>query len=200
MRADQQPDGQVPVVIPYIEAYHPNGFFFYDTHTSAAWGDAAVLLPWTLYQLSLIHILLRWNSLELKVTVLVIVVVLFWVLFHLTAYGKNCRAIGSCMETARQSGVNVDRTKIASFALMGALAGLLGFFSLIRTGTSTVLTGNDLYINVLCAALLGGLPLMGGAAATFRSVVIGSATMSSVSYTHLDVYKRQVLRQGPSAV
>ena len=50
MRADQQPDGQVPVVIPYIEAYHPNGFFFYDTHTSAAWGDAAVLLPWTLYQ------------------------------------------------------------------------------------------------------------------------------------------------------
>lgn len=50
MRCDQQPDGQIPVVIPYIEAYHPNGFFFYDTHTSAAWGDAAVLLPWTLYR------------------------------------------------------------------------------------------------------------------------------------------------------
>ena len=50
VRLDQQPDGQVPVVVPYIEAYHPNGFFFYDTHTSAAWGDAAVLLPWTLYR------------------------------------------------------------------------------------------------------------------------------------------------------
>lgn len=142
--------------------------------------------------------MLRWNSLELKVTVLVIVVALFWVLFHLTAYGKNCRAIGSCMETARQSGVNVDRTKIASFAVMGALAGLLGFFSLIRTGTSTVLTGNDLYINVLCAALLGGLPLMGGAAATFRSVVIGSATMSFLTngmiLMSLSTYDQQLVK------
>ena len=50
MRLDQQPDGQIPMVIPYIPAYRPGGFFFYDTHTSAGWGDCAVFLPWTLYR------------------------------------------------------------------------------------------------------------------------------------------------------
>lgn len=122
--------------------------------------------------------MLRWNSMTLKIATLVLIVILGWMIFHKTAYGKNCRAIGSCTEAARQSGVNIDRTKIVSFLVMGALAGLLGFFSLIRTGTATVLTGSDLYINVLCAALLGGLPLMGGAAANYRSVIIGSATMA----------------------
>lgn len=122
--------------------------------------------------------MLRWNTMGLKIGTMIAVVALGWIVFNYTAYGKNCRAIGSCTETARQSGVNITRTKILSFAVMGGLAGMLGFFSLIRTGTATVLTGSDLYVNVLCAALLGGLPLMGGAAANFRSVVIGSATMA----------------------
>ena len=142
--------------------------------------------------------MLRWNSVELKISVLVAVVILGWIVFNFTAYGKSCRAIGSSMETARQSGVSVDRVKIASFAVMGALAGMLGFFSLIRTGTSTVLTGSDLYINVLCAALLGGLPLMGGAAATFRSVVIGSATMAFLTngmiLMGLSTYDQQLVK------
>ena len=64
---------------------------------------------------------------------------------------------------------------------MGCLAGLLGFFSLIRTGTATVTTGSDLFMNVLCAALLGGIPLSGGYGAKFSSVIIGSLTMAFLS-------------------
>jgi alpha-L-rhamnosidase len=40
LRADQKPDGGVPYVIPDI----------LDGHSSAAWGDAAVICPWTIYQ------------------------------------------------------------------------------------------------------------------------------------------------------
>ena len=142
--------------------------------------------------------MLKWNTMGLKVAVLVATVLLGWIAFQLTSYGKSCRAIGSCAEAARQSGVHVDRTKIISFAVMGGIAGMLGFFSLIRTGTSTVLTGNDLYINVLCAALLGGLPLMGGSAAKFRSAVIGSTTMAFLTngmiLMSLSTYDQQLVK------
>lgn len=142
--------------------------------------------------------MLKWNTMPLKIVTLIVTVVLGWIVFQHTPYGKNCRAIGSCAETARQSGVNVNRTKVISFAVMGGVAGLLGFFSLIRTGTSTVLTGSDLYINVLCAALLGGLPLMGGSAARFRSAVIGSATMAFLTngmiLMSLSTYDQQLVK------
>lgn len=142
--------------------------------------------------------MLKWNTMTLKIATLVVTVVLGWIAFQHTAYGKRCRAIGSCIETARQSGVDVHRTKIISFAVMGGVAGLLGFFSLIRTGTSTVLTGSDLYINVLCAALLGGLPLMGGSVAKFRSAIIGSATMAFLTngmiLMSLSTYDQQLVK------
>ncbi|PWV90996.1 alpha-L-rhamnosidase [Paenibacillus cellulosilyticus] len=40
LKAEQQPDGGVPFVIPNVM----NG------HSAAGWGDAAVIIPWTLYQ------------------------------------------------------------------------------------------------------------------------------------------------------
>jgi alpha-L-rhamnosidase len=41
LRADQMPDGGVPFVIPNVLDLNP--------HSSAAWGDAAVICPWTMY-------------------------------------------------------------------------------------------------------------------------------------------------------
>ena len=48
---EQLPDGQVPVIIPYISEYQslaaavPGGF-----NSSAGWGDACYFVPWVLYQ------------------------------------------------------------------------------------------------------------------------------------------------------
>ncbi|WNR46284.1 alpha-L-rhamnosidase [Paenibacillus roseipurpureus] len=42
LKADQREDGGVPFVIPHVLG--PN------EHSSSAWGDAAVICPWTLYQ------------------------------------------------------------------------------------------------------------------------------------------------------
>lgn len=125
--------------------------------------------------------MLQWNTMTLKVIVILVVVFAGLYVYNYTSYGKYSRAIGSCQEAARQTVVNVPRIKIMSFVIMGCLAGLLGFFSLIRTGTATVTTGSDLFMNVLCAALLGGIPLSGGYGAKFSSVIIGSLTMAFLS-------------------
>lgn len=122
--------------------------------------------------------MLKWNTMTLKITAMVIIVLLGLYLFNFTAYGKQCRAVGSCAEAARLSGISVRKVKYLTFINMGAAMGILGFFSLIRTGTASATTGSDLMMNVWCAALLGGLPLSGGSAAKFRSVLIGSFTMA----------------------
>ncbi|HHV10984.1 MAG TPA: ABC transporter permease [Clostridiales bacterium] len=122
--------------------------------------------------------MLSWNTMSLKITAMLIIVLIGIYLFNFTAYGKQCRAVGSCAEAARLCGVSVRRVKYMTFINMGFAMGALGFFSLIRTGTASATTGSDLMMNVWCAALLGGLPLSGGSAAKFRSVLIGSFTMA----------------------
>ena len=123
-------------------------------------------------------VMLRWAGTGMKVTVMAVITLLGVYLFNFTSYGKQCRAIGSCKETARLSGVNVGRVKYMTFIILGGVVGLLGFFSLLRTGTASASTGGSLMMDVWCAALLGGLPLSGGSGAKFRSAVVGSFTMA----------------------
>jgi len=123
-------------------------------------------------------VMLSWNTIELRLIVLFIVLAVGFLVFQFTPYGKYCRALGSCIEAARQTGINITFTKFMPFVIMGAVAGLLGFFSIIRTATVSSQTGGDLLMSVLNAVLLGGIPITGGAASKFRAVIIGSLTIA----------------------
>ena len=90
-----------------------------------------------------------------KLGIAVGVVAIGYMVYQFTPFGKMCRAIGSCEEVVRQSGINTFILKVAPFVIMGALCGLLGFVSLIRTGTASNQTGSTLMMNVLNAVLLG---------------------------------------------
>lgn len=50
MSIEQREDGQIPNIIPYLKAYQPNGVMPSNTHCSAGWGDAAVIVPWRLFE------------------------------------------------------------------------------------------------------------------------------------------------------
>ncbi|TWH73262.1 alpha-L-rhamnosidase [Modestobacter roseus] len=49
LAADQEPDGTVPVFVPYVEL-EPGSFLAKYARAQAGWGDAAVIVPWVLYQ------------------------------------------------------------------------------------------------------------------------------------------------------
>jgi len=51
LAADQRPDGGVPFVIPDVLSKVPNNDpHTAQSHSSSGWGDAAVICPWTLYE------------------------------------------------------------------------------------------------------------------------------------------------------
>lgn len=101
-----------------------------------------------------------------------------YVLFEMTVFGRIAKAIGASPEAVRQTGINADKYKVISFVLMGAIAGLLGFISLARTGSATNSTGSTLMFNVMNAALLGGVPMTGGPTTKFRGAILGALTIS----------------------
>lgn len=50
MRIEQFEDGEIPVVIPYPLAYSAMQRNAFGSDTSAGWGDACIMVPWTLYK------------------------------------------------------------------------------------------------------------------------------------------------------
>lgn len=114
----------------------------------------------------------------IKITVFIVAAVVFYFLFDYMAYGKQCRAVGASPEAARQSGVNVEKTKFFAFTISGFLCGMAGFFSLVRTCTASSSTGEAFEFEVLLAVLFGGMPLSGGWSVKFRAAVVGSIAMA----------------------
>lgn len=79
-----------------------------------------------------------------------------------TRFGRHLFAMGSNERTARLCGVRIARTKLAVYALAGALAGLAGVmeFSRLSVGDPTVAVGFEL--DVIAAVIIGGGSLAGG--------------------------------------
>ena len=129
---------------------------------------------------------------------MIIVLVVSGTLFQKCAFGKNCRAVGASREAARQSGVDVEKTRMLSFMLVGLICGLVGFFTLVRACTASSKTGNAFEFDVLLAVLFGGMPLSGGWNVKFRAAIIGSVAMallkSGMSLVGIDGLTQQVVQ------
>lgn len=96
-------------------------------------------------------------------------VAFFWVVLNWTRFGRYIYALGGSEETTYLSGINVDRVKIAVYAICGFLAGLTGvlFAAQFEQGKPDAGTGNEL--DAIAAVVIGGTSLMGG-----RGSVIGT--------------------------
>ncbi len=134
----------------------------------------------------------------IKITVFIVIAVVLYIVFEHTIYGKNCRALGSSIQAARQSGVKVKRVRMIAFAISGLICGIVGFFILVRTCTASSNTGNAFEFDVLLAVLFGGLPLSGGWNVRFRSAIIGSLAMatmlSGMSLTGMSGLTQQIVQ------
>ena len=116
----------------------------------------------------------------IKISVFILILIVFYIIFEFASFGKRCRAVGSSSEAARQSGVNVEKTRTLAFMISGIICGLIGFFSLVRTCTASSKTGSAFEFNVILAVLFGGMLLTGGWDVKFRSAVIGSIAMAVI--------------------
>lgn len=79
-----------------------------------------------------------------------------------TAYGAAIFAIGGNEEAARMLGVRVERTKIVTYGVSGALAGLAGALLASHLDSGLAAAGTGYELQSIAAAVIGGVLLTGG--------------------------------------
>ncbi len=90
------------------------------------------------------------------------VVVVFQLVLAFTQFGRRLYAVGSNPDGARFAGLPSQRSVLFAFVLCGALAGLGGFMFLARFGNITVVAAQGMELEVIAAAVVGGVNIFGG--------------------------------------
>ena len=104
----------------------------------------------------------RWFGFNKLFFVALAVLLIGYVIQRFTRLGRYSYAIGGGEETARLSGIKLDRWKVGAFALAGLLSGLAGVMATSRLGVGSVQAGEGLLFPAVSAVVIGGTMLSGG--------------------------------------
>ncbi|WP_413775902.1 xylose ABC transporter permease XylH [Pectobacterium carotovorum] len=96
-----------------------------------------------------------------------------------TAFGRRIYAVGGNIDAARLSGVNVERTKMAVFAINGLMVAVAGLILSSRLGAGSPSAGNIAELDAIAACVIGGTSLAGGIGSV-AGAVMGAFIMASL--------------------
>jgi D-xylose transport system permease protein len=115
------------------------------------------------------------------VMVLIGALFVFWTyVLGRTRFGRHVYAVGGNPEGARRAGINVDRVKIACFAIVSLMAVLGGIILASRLrSVDTNTGGGQALLYPIAAAVIGGTSLFGGRG-TMKAALLGALVMISI--------------------
>ncbi len=97
-----------------------------------------------------------------------------------TRFGRYVYAVGGNTEAARRAGVNVDRIKIAVFAICSFMAAVGGLVLASRLrSVDTNAGGGSILLYSIAAAVIGGTSLFGGVG-HIKSAILGALVIASI--------------------
>ena len=102
---------------------------------------------------------------------LFLVVLIVWVPYSRSVYGRAAYAAGSAEHSAYMSGMPVKRAKFLAYSLSGLLCAMGGLFLTFfsYTGEASLASGNTYTLYSIASVVLGGVSLAGG-----RGTAIGA--------------------------
>lgn len=121
--------------------------------------------------------------------ILIIVFLIMFFTLNYTEFGRSVYAVGGNVESARLSGVDVNKVRMFSFGLTGVLAAFSGMMisSQIMSGTPSVGTGDEM--TAISSIIIGGASLSGGVGKVsgtligilFLGIVLNGMTILGIS-------------------
>jgi D-xylose transport system permease protein len=115
------------------------------------------------------------------VGVIVAAFLVFWTfVLNRTRFGRHIYAVGGNQEAARRAGIDVDRIKIACFALCSFMAAVGGIILASRLrSVDTNSGGGQILLYSIAAAVIGGTSLFGGRG-HMKSAILGALVIGSI--------------------
>ena len=109
--------------------------------------------------------------------------------------GRYLYIIGDDAETAKLSGINVEKVKIGVYTLSGAMSAICGILCVSRFGTATT-TGDGVEMTAISAAVIGGASLDGGAGSVLGAVlgiILLNIVDNGLVLLHVSVYGQDLV-------
>lgn len=134
------------------------------------------------------------------IPIIVIIAIAIAVIGHIclsrTYFGRTVYALGGNQEAARISGININRTKMLVYVIMGVLVAFAGIMTASRLGSAEPSTGTGLEMKVICGAIIGGISISGGMG-TMMGAALGAVFMealtNSLTVMKISVYWQNVV-------
>jgi simple sugar transport system permease protein len=102
------------------------------------------------------------GELPMQMIWMAVVAFLVWLLLNHHRFGAHIYLIGDNSNSARLMGVNVDRTRMLIFAIVGMSAALAGLVASYDVSNFFPSLGDGYLLQTLAAVFLGGTPVLGG--------------------------------------
>lgn len=103
--------------------------------------------------------------------IMVALAVIGTIILRKTRLGRNILAIGNSKEAARIAGINIPRTQVWIYVLVGLFTSLTALMMTANQGSSNYGVPSGTEFTVISAVVLGGTALAGGKGSIFNTVV-----------------------------
>lgn len=118
----------------------------------------------------------NYNGFPVGIVWVIVLAAICMTIMYKTRIGRYILAIGSNEEAARLSGINVDKYKIAAYAIGGFFAGLAALFYTASNPSLNIASGNGMELDAIAGVYIGGTSTTGGAASV-AGTVLGSVIL-----------------------
>ena len=131
------------------------------------------------------------------VILFILVFLLFFFVLQKTVFGRRVYATGSNAESAKLSGVNINKTKLITYAISGGMAALSGLILLSRLASAQPTLGNGYELDAIASVALGGTSMNGGRGriwGTFVGVLIIAVLNNGLNIMGVSSYYQSVVK------
>lgn len=122
-----------------------------------------------------------WWVFTVEMAIFAVLAVLFAILLHATAFGRQVYAIGNNPTAALYSGVRVARVKLTLFLLTGLTSGLAAVCLTSRLGSTRPTIAQGWELEIVTMVVLGGVSILGGSG-SILGVVLAAFVMGMVTF------------------
>ncbi|WP_163850298.1 ABC transporter permease [Pseudooceanicola aestuarii] len=105
------------------------------------------------------------------IIVFALVVIIGEIFMSRSRFGRHCAATGSNEHVAHYSNVNVNRTRLLTYAMLGVLVGVATIMYVPRLGSASASTGVLWELEAIAAVIIGGTVLQGGFGRVWGTVI-----------------------------
>lgn len=105
---------------------------------------------------------LLFGIIPVPVIIMLVIIVIGTIVLNKTYLGRYFFAVGNNDEATRLCGINVSKVKIIAYGITGFLAGIAGAITMGRVSSAQPSAGDSFEMDVLTAAVLGGVSVNGG--------------------------------------